>query len=161
MCSKCGQCPTATHPNCFLLLLGKKRNAGRFLKTDSSAVKESFIVCFLSNLISIWWQIVMVTTERRTGSTYRKQSGYPASETVAPGNAAECRKIPLKTAPQLRGLIESEDWWGRSIYHATPLQLPRSRALLISVSPCHKCKRSWGILRKQQLSVFHCRYEHQ
>lgn len=80
---------------------------------------------------------------------------------VAPGNAAECRKIPLKTAPQLRGLIEFKDWWGRSIYHATPLQLPWSRAILISVSPCHKCKRSWGILRRQQLSVFHCRFEHQ
>lgn len=75
------------------------------------------------------------------------------SSTVAPGNAAKCRKNPLKTASKLRGLIESEDWWSRSIYHATPLQFPRSRALFISVSPCHKCKKSWGVLLRQELQV--------
>lgn len=120
-------------------------------------MKDSIIVCCWSNLIYLY---LMTNSD---GDNWEedwihisKAIWLPCSRdgsTVAPGNASKCRKIPLKTAPQLRGLIESENWWSRSIYHATPLQLLRSGALFISVSPCHKCKKSWGILLRQELKV--------
>lgn len=72
---------------------------------------------------------------------------------ATPSDAAKCGWIPLKTAPQFRWLIQADDWWSRSIYHGTPLQLPRSEALLISASLYHKCKESWEILQRQEQYV--------
>ena len=131
-------------------LLNRRRTLCIFTEVTQTQICERglFVVCLQSSLISIPSRIAMVTTERSGVIKYLMPSGYLSPEVTLCGckQTAQCGKFLLKTAANLRWLIDSEERRSRSIHHGALLWIPGSKTLFISAALCYECKAPWGII---------------